>query len=275
MALLIALARRTAIAPSRICVLLILWSLFASSPLHAQERPKTVHVFVALCDNKNQGIVPVPEQLGRGDDPARNLYWGAAYGVKTFFRRSAKWEWIAAPAVKRDGVLERIVFKHRGSNLFLVAYAYRGDRIRDAVTDFVASAGGENPETIDIRFDSAPVHLRARGAADLVVYVGHNGLMDFRLPNPVSGKGRQSRQAIVLACASKPYFEVALREAGAQPLLWTTGLMAPEAYTLAWALEGWARNESAEQIRQRAARTYHQYQRCGLRAALRLFVTGW
>jgi len=48
----------------------------------------TVHVFVALADNKNQGIVPVPARLGNGQDPANNLYWGAAFGVKTFFKRA-------------------------------------------------------------------------------------------------------------------------------------------------------------------------------------------
>ncbi|MEM6697149.1 MAG: hypothetical protein AAF599_02045, partial [Bacteroidota bacterium] len=43
---------------------------------------QTIHVFVALCDNVNQGIVPVPEHLGNGQDANSNLYWGAAYGVK-------------------------------------------------------------------------------------------------------------------------------------------------------------------------------------------------
>src|SRR5438552_773277 len=33
----------------------------------AQSQPRTVHVFVALADNKNQGIVPVAAILGNGD----------------------------------------------------------------------------------------------------------------------------------------------------------------------------------------------------------------
>ena len=56
---------------------------------------KVIHVLVALCDNENQGIVPVPAHLGDGADPNKNLYWGAAYGVKTFFSKSANWEKIA------------------------------------------------------------------------------------------------------------------------------------------------------------------------------------
>jgi hypothetical protein len=48
--------------------------------LRAQSLPCTIHVFVALADNKNQGIVPVAAILGNGEDPQHNLYWGSAYG---------------------------------------------------------------------------------------------------------------------------------------------------------------------------------------------------
>ena len=56
---------------------------------------KVVHVLVALCDNKYQGIVPVPAFLGNGEDAQKNLYWGAAFGVKTFFSKSANWTKLA------------------------------------------------------------------------------------------------------------------------------------------------------------------------------------
>jgi len=48
-----------------------------------------IHVFVALADNVNQGIVPVSPSLGDGDNPKTNLYWGAAFGVKTFFAKES------------------------------------------------------------------------------------------------------------------------------------------------------------------------------------------
>ncbi|HEX6738364.1 MAG TPA: hypothetical protein VF310_08840, partial [Vicinamibacteria bacterium] len=57
----------------------------------AARGPLVAHVFVALCDNKNQGIVPVPARLGNGQDPAGNLYWGARYGVRTYLARDAGW----------------------------------------------------------------------------------------------------------------------------------------------------------------------------------------
>jgi hypothetical protein len=70
--------------------------LFVSTNAYAQNGPtRTVHVFVALADNQNQGIVPVPARLGNGLDPDNNLYWGAAAGVKTFFTRSPDWRVIS------------------------------------------------------------------------------------------------------------------------------------------------------------------------------------
>ena len=68
----------------RVFLAALVIGLFSSAWLHAQDAPvRTVHVFVALADNQNQGIVPVPAGLGNGLDPAHNLYWGAAAGVKT------------------------------------------------------------------------------------------------------------------------------------------------------------------------------------------------
>jgi len=39
------------------------------------EKLETIHVFVSLCDNAKQGILPVPKTLGNGQDPKNNLYW--------------------------------------------------------------------------------------------------------------------------------------------------------------------------------------------------------
>jgi hypothetical protein len=58
---------------------------FGVGPASAQTGPRLIHVFVALAENVHRGIVPVPAALGNGDDPGRNLYWDAAFGVRTFF----------------------------------------------------------------------------------------------------------------------------------------------------------------------------------------------
>lgn len=235
--------------------------------------PRTVHVFVALADNEHQGIVPVPARLGNGDDPDRNLYWGSAYGVRTFFARSADWLLIICSTKPKPEVLERCVFKHRTTNTYMVADAYRGSEIREAILDFFDAAAGDSAETIVVAPSANRVTIR--GGSNLVAYVGHDGLMDFKLPLIPKKRNEIHRDTIILACASKQYFAEALRVGGAYPLLWTTNLMAPEAYTLKSALEGWIAGESNEEIRNRAAAAYDKYQKCGFNAARRLFSTGW
>jgi hypothetical protein len=252
------------------------FALLCVSTASAQEAPRVVHVFVALADNAHQGIVPVPARLGNGDDPERNLYWGASYGVKSFFARSSAWQLLASQARPMPEVLERCVFHHCTKNVVLIADAYQGSQIRQAIVDFLRAAAGEDTNSTP---DQKPAAAHAAsalvpGKADMVVYVGHEGLMDFSLSHLPQKKDKQSREAIVLACISKSYFAEPLRVAGAKPLLWTTSLMAPEAYTLKSALDGWVLGESPAQIRERAAAAYSKYQHCSLTAAKRLLVTG-
>jgi len=258
---------------SRLTALAIPVFFSLAGPCAVQPSPRVVHVFVALADNQHQGIVPVPPALGNGGDPQRNLYWGAAFGVKTFFKSSGEWQLLFSGRGPKEAILDRCVFKHGNEDVFLVADAYQGSEIKLAVTDFLSAAAGITSENIHVKVNSADVSIAAGGAADLLAYVGHDAFMDFQIPPIVGAKGGKPRQTIILACASKAFFGPYIRETGAEPLLWTTGLMAPEAYTLKAALNGWIANEENEAIRQRAAQAYDKYQKCGPRAALRLFTT--
>ncbi len=245
-----------------------------SSPVR-QNPGKVVHVLVALCDNAHQGIVPVSATLGNGDDPEKNLYWGAAFGLKTFFIKSRDWRLVSDTLDPKYAVMERLVFKHRSHDVYLVADAYRGFEIQRAIMNFLASASGGINEVLEFNVDSKKIELNIGGGADLLAFVGHNGLMDFRLPSYPEKQDDARREAIILSCASKNYFATPLRRTGAQPLLWTTNLMAPEAYILQAALAGWMLGEDGESVRQRAAEAYNSYQKCGLKSAQSLFVHGW
>lgn len=258
---------------NRCTALLVL--LLASVASFGESSPRTIHVFVALADNVNQGIVPVAAKLGNGEDPVRNLYWGSAFGVRTFFARSSDWKLVSCRLPTKSEVLERCVFKYQTQDVYLVADAYRGSEIQTAILDFLDSAAGLGKEQIEIQGGSARMALAIRGGSQVVAYVGHDGLMDAPLPRVPRQKDQALRQAIILACASRNYFSSALRASGAHPLLWTTNLMAPEAYTLKSALDGWILGESDQQIRERAAAAYDRYQKCGLRAARNLMATGW
>lgn len=218
---------------------------------------KIIHVFVALCDNESQGIVPVPEKLGNGGDPANNLYWGAMYGVKTYFRKSTDWKLIETKNNHTDKILERVIFKHNTKDVFIIADAYKGSEIKQCMIDFLSAVAGKEIKT------------------NLAVYIGHNGMMDFNIDKTLIFKDRKKERkhpgAIVLACKSKQYFDTLLKSLKSEPLLLTTGFMAPEAYTLESALEGYLKNEDKNQIRERAAQGYNKYQKCGIKGARRLF----
>lgn len=245
---------------------LILLSVF-SLTISAQE---SIHVMVALCDNTYQGIVKVPKGIGNGQDPNTNLYWGCGYGVRTFFRKSAEWKEVKR--MKVDNIrLERIVFKHKTKNYYLVADAYDGRYIKDCTVDFLQACSGAKKDTIMIGKTVIGLH----GNAKLVSYVGHNGLMDFSLQNTYPNKDNKIRQAIVIACASKQYFTPFLKAAKANPLVWSTHLMSAEAYTLHDAISTYIAGGNDAAVRESAAAAYNKYQKCGIKGARKLLVTGF
>lgn len=248
-------------------------SLFACAfvfiAVAAHSGTRCIHVFTSLADNRHQGIVPVPEKLGNGDDPDNNLYWGALYGVRTYFRKSPDWEVLATSSNPTAGVLERCVFKHKTADVLLVADAYKGSEIKRAVSDFLIAAGGGNAGELQLSGKEAGTY----GGADIVVYVGHNGLMDFAIQQDAIQHQQSGRAAIVLACQSKQYFLPWLTRLKARPVLLTTGLMAPEAYSLKAALDAWISGSTGEQVKEAAAAAYNKYQKCGIRGARGLFYS--
>lgn len=252
-------------------LILVITLLTTLSPLSGRSAYKTIHVYVALCDNRYQGIIPVPKRLGDGEKTETNLYWGAACGVKTYFKRAREWRLLYTAKNLNSYVLERCIFKHRSKPVLLVADAYRGSEIKRATIDFLESSAGYNATKTRI----GSLLIQSGGGSDLIAYVGHNGLMDFTLEEYPEGRNPNSREVIILACKSRMYFEKAIKSTGAYPLLWTTGLIAAEAYTLKAAIDGWILHKSNDTIRLRAAASYRRYQRCGLKAAQKLFVTGW
>lgn len=252
---------------------ILIFSLFAFAI--PENKPKLIHVYVALCDNFHQGILPVPERLGNGDDPENNLYWGALFGVKTYFKNSEDWKLLATIKNPQTEILERCLFKSFKFHAFLVADAYRGKSIKQAVADFLDAAAGKTIDIIEAEVEESVLHLDAGGRSGLIVYIGHNGLMDFSLDEYPYGSSDFHREVLIFACASKSYFSEPLRKTGAYPLIWTTGLLAPEAYILKSAVTGWLQKKSGEDIRKLTAQTYAKYQKCSLKAAEKLFVTGW
>ncbi len=229
-----------------------------------------IHIFVALCDNRYQGIVPVPARIGNGQDPANNLYWGCAYGISTYFKRSRSWKLVRQ--YRPDStILERLVFRHVTEDYYLVADAYDGKNIKSCTVDFLNSCAGKDADTL--RADGKPLGIG--GNARLLCYIGHDGLMDFSLEQSFEHTAGNPKDVMILACYSKRFFAKYLGETGAHPLLWSTGLMSPEAYTIHDALDAYINKEDTAVIRKKAAAAYSRYQKCSEKTAMRLLVSGY
>jgi uncharacterized protein YcfL len=230
----------------------------------------TAHILVALCDNKYQGIVQVPAAIGNGQNAATNLYWGTAYGIKTYFKNSKEWQFIKS--CKIDSIkVERIVFKHKQKDFYLVADAYDGRFIKQTTEDLLKSCAGIINDTIMINNKIIGLY----GNAKLLGYIGHDGLMDFKITEQFVNRDSIKRDCIILACYSKHFFTPHLLATKANPLVWTSNLMCPEAYTIHDALTAYVQNLPKEKVIENAINAYSNFQKCSKKAAGKLLVQGY
>lgn len=234
----------------------LLLFLFLTIAAHAE--PVRLQVFIALADNRTQGIIPVPAKIGNGDDADANLYWGCSEALKPVLRASADWKLTRTDKNPTPEVLERAHFAHRSGRWELVAHVYRGSAIKACTAGFFAALATDEP----------------REQTPLVAYVGHNGLMDFALPAEATARRGPGRQAIVLCCVSAEYFTPHLEKVGASPVLTTTQLMYPGGFLLRAAIDGWIAGETPAEIRQRAAVAYAKNQKISVKAAAGVFSAG-
>ncbi len=240
-----------------------------------QGRPLVATVQVALCDNRV--IWCGRGGMGNGDRPERNLYWGAAAGLRAWFDRSPGWKRIHRDDGDGKLILERVVYRwrvrrpsrawrRRGVNrpfeLLLVGLAYRGVKIDVASDSFirqVARGGGGSLRLADGR--SIPVG----GKGHLLGYAGHNHLMDVtllgRYPWP-RVRRRQPLGFFALACRTAAYLRNRLcRTDGARGLLLTRSLMYPGAFTIDGLRRGIAAGEGQHAVYLRGVERYATLQK--------------
>lgn len=213
--------------------------------------PKKVAVFVALCDNATQGIIPVPAKIGDGNKPEANLYWGCSDGFSGCFRASKAWKLQRKEVPEDKRIFERLVYLHESGAVEVTAEAWRGSEIKACLT----------------AFETALVS----GDHDLCAYIGHNVLMDGEVP-PLEKKSAKPTGGIVLCCISERYFKERLMNLGAKPVLLTTQLMYPGAFLLRDGLPVWAKGRPETEIRQAAATAYAKNQKISTKAALGVFA---
>lgn len=232
-----------------------------------------VHIFVPLCDNKNQGIVPVGKSLGDGLNLKTNLYWGAGYGIKTHFKRDNNWKFVFAEKNIDTNILERIIFTRQynpKTKVLLIADAYRGDKMENCLIDYFNSLAGYRNDTIYTKNN----FLILSKHRDLLIFNGHNGLMDMEI-EWIENKDGIFKDAAVISCLSANWFTDRLKSLKAYPLIVTEDYLPPEAYIVEGIIDAWALDKSEEEIRLNAGNAMFRVFKRNQKAMQNIFKTGW
>ena len=238
-------------------------------------RPLVTEVFVPLCSNDQ--IDCGSTVAGRPDRLDTNLYWGAVFGARRFLDRPrSAWTRVELTAVdqvelrratyRRQVPAERFdLERSEPVTQIVVLHAIHGSAIDQAVARFWnrAATGGSVTFHDGTRERTERVHA--------VGYVGHNRMLDgLRLPP--TPRGWEPVPAFVLGCYSEHTFRQPLLRVGAEPLVMTRALMAPEGYVLDAVLRGLGDNYSTRQLRTQAVKSYARWQRLSPAQASGIFA---
>ncbi|WP_103654352.1 hypothetical protein [Agarilytica rhodophyticola] len=264
-----------------VCILsgLIAFSASASDFELAKDRvetaleagsPLVVHATVVLCTNRTKNT-----DICNENKPRTNLYWGAQFGVKTYFNRQKHWQRLSVPKTSGSGYLERVAFKRAVKvrsgevDVYLVADVWRGGDVRKATESFLTMSSGENVEKF--KFEDRTIY--AGGESHVTAYLGHNGLANFTLDLDLE-KNTLPNSAIVLGRRTSATFTEPLRSTGTFPLLTTKGVVTPEAYILEAAILSWFSKVSPVDTLNDTAEVYSKYQKASIAWSRKQFVPG-
>jgi len=235
--------------------------------------PLIVHCLVPLCDNTFQGIIPTTPSLGDGFSITSNLYWATRNGMKRYYANHSDWKEIAIQFQPTDTILERVVFKRKfenGANVILICDAYRGDQMENCLVDYFDYLADKKEDSIF--FNNS--YLKVGSEADMIVFNGHNGLMDVQI-DPVYATKKREKDAVVIACSSRWNYTEYITYTNSYPLVTTTSSLYPGASILNAIIEEWAFLKDPGTIRSAAGSAYHELKNCGAESAADLFYTGW
>lgn len=238
------------------------------------KEPLIVQMYVPLCDNDNQGIVPTSASLGNGLDLKRNLYWATSKGTKRYYKELPEWKLIQSELNINDVILERVIFKKKYKNntvVYLIADAYRGDKMMECLEDFFNSLSGNHSDSVTIENNS----IQIGNNADLAIFNGHNGLMDGT-PTILPPKPHTPIDAVAIACISGDYFKGYYEYTNSFPLVNTNHLLYPGAFISEEIINKWAALGSAKECKVAAGKSYYKHKpKSGPNGSQNLFNYGW
>jgi len=225
----------------------------------AAGKPLVVQAHVALCSNDI--IRCGGHGLGDGEDPERNLYWGTSGGFLGWFnRKGSGWTQVYDGPAEGD-VLDVRVWKRtvkKGFVVYVVAHAWRGSAIDDALAAYVNELYGDQPRTIVL---DDGTKIEAGGAAQIVSWVGHNRWMDlapydWAAAAELTKAGARPKGTIAVACKTKDYLADDVPAATRVPLLMTSDFLFAGAHSFEGAVWSFATGGCYADIRDAAAAAY-------------------
>jgi hypothetical protein len=251
-------------------------------------RPLVATIYVALCDNDNQGIVKVKNRrICQGDTPEHNLYWAAAGGLWATLAR-AHWQQLAMTRFDDGALAVKAVWRKRFTpggalrargvrepfDVVVVGLGYRGSRIRTAMMDYLRAVNTDH------------VGPSAAGAADawaggkshVVGYIGHDYFYDVDDAGPLlaqnQGDSVLHKGVFALACTGHRLIRPAIQRCNAHIFLLNRTLGFPGAWAAEAILAAVAEGEPMRTIHRRAATAFAQGQGISLAASLGAFAYG-
>ncbi|MBN2531073.1 MAG: hypothetical protein JXR76_32105 [Deltaproteobacteria bacterium] len=256
-------------------------------------KPLVVTVYVALCDNDSQGIIPVKNRaICNGDDPLKNIYW-KGNGIAGYLK-AHQWHKVQSRQdVSNTVVIEEVWSKTqfastalqkmgfpRQFSVSIIAKAYRGNRIGDAMKDYLDAVNNDSPQTIAL---SDGRLLQGGGQSHLVGYIGHNYMMDvsegtstwWMLKHTWSkGTSTTPKGTFALACESNAYIRPFVSRQNIYILMMNKFLTYPSAWTVGGIIDGLATGGDGNSIFKHGVRQFAKGQQCGLCWAKKAFSFG-
>ncbi len=229
-------------------------------------KPLVVTANVALWDASFSGAKRFP--ISDGNDPKHNLYWGAGFGMYHGFKNVFRWQLVGE---KKDqmAVFKKVFpatafWRQMGVNkpfeMYVVFNLYRSADILHGYHDFAQYLFGKWDQKITLKDGKT---IEAGSMSRVVGYVGHmvtdgdSAIKGVRLSSDVRHNG--TKGVFITSCLSAPIFSRSVLNHNTYGLLFTTGLLAPEAYVQNALFEALARGSGGNRIIDSVASAYASY----------------
>ncbi|MBW2276926.1 MAG: hypothetical protein JRF63_05500 [Deltaproteobacteria bacterium] len=236
-----------------------------------QGKPLVATVYVALCDNDSQGIVPVKNRkICDGRHPEANLYWATGGGLKSYLKKTG-WKRVETVNEPREGVAFEVVWHKRyrargelrqrgvkGSfDVYLVSVVFFGDQIHGANIEYLRAVNRDDSRTVSVEGHGDLVY---GGASHVVGYIGHDYFFDVSDPieliGPTRGDSELHKGSFALACAGHQLIRPAITRENSHILLLNRHLAFPGAWTVGGLISGITSGQDGRGIHREAAKAF-------------------